>query len=211
MPVCKNCPGVYFRGDEASPLGRGYCSRKDPVGKRRVGGDKQKWVVARHGQSKRWMCVKKAAKGPKKVASRKKKLTSFKGGNKELEPLILGIRELAWKTAVLRVLNEMTSTVLDGSTDDQLVRLANVASNHDRDIRREKAKLDKLLMRADPETRKVFERMLRFKTLEMTEVVFKHTMETYDRRFKRGGVHTVSDIDALLDIPESLKTQAFGR
>lgn len=45
MPVCKGEYGTYYRGDEPSPKGLGYCARSEGVGKRRKGNDGETWVV----------------------------------------------------------------------------------------------------------------------------------------------------------------------
>lgn len=45
MPVCKGEYGTYYRGDEPSPKGLGYCARSEGVGKRRKGNDGDMWVV----------------------------------------------------------------------------------------------------------------------------------------------------------------------
>lgn len=68
MPACKNDAKRYFKGDEPSPKGRGYCAHADAVGKRRIGGDRKMWVVKSYKQKNgkqvhRWVHVaKKVAK-----------------------------------------------------------------------------------------------------------------------------------------------------
>ena len=45
MPVCKGDYNTYYRGDEPSPKGLGYCARSEGVGKKRKGNDGEVWVV----------------------------------------------------------------------------------------------------------------------------------------------------------------------
>lgn len=61
MPKCKNDSQRYFKGTEASPMGKGWCARGDVVGKVRLGTDGKQWRVAQTGTSKRWVHVVNSA------------------------------------------------------------------------------------------------------------------------------------------------------
>ena len=45
MPTCRGEYKTYYRGDEPSPKGLGWCARSEEVGKRRRGNDGEMWVV----------------------------------------------------------------------------------------------------------------------------------------------------------------------
>ena len=82
MPVCKGqyAEGTYYKGDEPSPKGLGYCARSEQVGKRRRGKDGEMWVVRedRIGRLS-WKRVSSSSSSynspgtPRKKASRKVK------------------------------------------------------------------------------------------------------------------------------------------
>ena len=86
MPTCKNDCKRYYRGDEPSPKGLGYCAHAEKINQRRKGRDGKFWVVKviklKTGKRiRRWVRVKKAMtkkrKTPKAKATKKSKL---KGG-----------------------------------------------------------------------------------------------------------------------------------
>ena len=71
MPTCKNDCKRYYRGDEPSPKGLGYCAHAEKINQRRKGRDGKFWVVKviklKTGKRiRRWTRVKKAmTKKPK--------------------------------------------------------------------------------------------------------------------------------------------------
>ena len=86
MPTCKNDCKRYYRGDEPSPKGLGYCAHAEKINQRRKGRDGKFWVVKaiamKSGKRiRRWTRVKRAVtkrrKTPKAKATKKSKL---KGG-----------------------------------------------------------------------------------------------------------------------------------
>jgi len=122
MPACKNDAKRHFKGDEPSPKGRGYCAHADPVGKRRIGGDRKMWIVKSYknktGKSvKRWVHSAKKVVAKKKVApkkkvaakkpaTRKRKLGQFQGGGLSL-PSVAEVKErakqiMAWTARTAR-------------------------------------------------------------------------------------------------------------
>ncbi len=42
---CLNDPKKYYKGDEPSPKGRGYCASAEKIGTKKKGGDGKMWVV----------------------------------------------------------------------------------------------------------------------------------------------------------------------
>lgn len=86
MPTCKNDCKRYYRGDEPSPKGLGYCAHAEKFNQRRKGRDGKFWIVKaiamKSGKRiRRWTRVKKIVtkkrKTPKAKATKKSKL---KGG-----------------------------------------------------------------------------------------------------------------------------------
>lgn len=86
MPTCKNDCKRYYRGDEPSPKGLGYCAHAEKINQRRKGRDGKFWVVKAIAMKtgkriRRWTRVKRAVtkkrKTPKAKATKKSKL---KGG-----------------------------------------------------------------------------------------------------------------------------------
>lgn len=80
MPTCKNDCKRYYRGDEPSPKGLGYCAHAEKINQRRKGRDGKFWVVKAIAMKtgkriRRWTRVKKAV--TKKATKKKSKL---KGG-----------------------------------------------------------------------------------------------------------------------------------
>ena len=61
---CHNDPKKYYKGDEPSPKGRGYCASTEVVGKRMIGNDGKKWIVAKVKNGKRWMRVSTGKNSP---------------------------------------------------------------------------------------------------------------------------------------------------
>lgn len=62
MKLVKNIPSdssikVSYKGTEPSPLGRGYSARFESIGKKRVGLDKNTYIVAKSGNNKTWRFV----------------------------------------------------------------------------------------------------------------------------------------------------------
>jgi hypothetical protein len=61
--ICKNCPPKslvkkYYTGKENSPLGKGYSSYFEIVGKKRMGNDGKKWAVVQIANgTKKWKCI----------------------------------------------------------------------------------------------------------------------------------------------------------
>ena len=47
MPNCLNDPSAYFKGDEPSPKGYGFCAHAEPEDRVRIGTDGEYWVVQR--------------------------------------------------------------------------------------------------------------------------------------------------------------------
>lgn len=52
---CKNCEGKYYKGNEPSPKGRGYCASAEPVDTKKKGLDGKMWVVKSVKNGKRWV------------------------------------------------------------------------------------------------------------------------------------------------------------
>lgn len=80
MPTCKNDCKRYYRGDEPSPKGLGYCAHAEKINQRRKGRDGKFWVVKaiklNSGKRiRRWIRVKKA-----KIKKRKTMTRAVSGG-----------------------------------------------------------------------------------------------------------------------------------
>lgn len=63
MKLVKNIPDdvkvkTYYKGVETSPLGRGYSAKFESIGKKRVGLDKNAYIVVNRGNSNVWRLVK---------------------------------------------------------------------------------------------------------------------------------------------------------
>ena len=72
MPTCKNDCKRYYRGDEPSPKGLGYCAHAEKINQRRKGRDGKFWVVKaiklKSGKRiRRWTRVKKAVTKKRKI------------------------------------------------------------------------------------------------------------------------------------------------
>ena len=75
MPTCKNDCKRYYRGDEPSPKGLGYCAHAEKINQRRKGRDGKFWVVKviklKTGKRiRRWTRVKKAMTKKRKAMTR---------------------------------------------------------------------------------------------------------------------------------------------
>lgn len=75
MPTCKNDCKRYYRGNEPSPKGLGYCAHAEKINKRRKGRDGKFWVVKaiklKSGKRiRRWTRVKKAMTKKRKTMTR---------------------------------------------------------------------------------------------------------------------------------------------
>ncbi len=57
MPKCINDPTRRYKGDEISPLGKGYTAAVEKIGKRMKGIDNKMYVVTKSGKNKRWTRV----------------------------------------------------------------------------------------------------------------------------------------------------------
>jgi hypothetical protein len=56
MPKCINNDSKYYTGNEKSPMGLGYCSLTEEIGKRMKGKDSNMWVVKKVSDGKkRWV------------------------------------------------------------------------------------------------------------------------------------------------------------
>ena len=85
MPTCKNDCKRYYRGDEPSPKGLGYCAHAEKINQRRKGRDGKFWVVKAIAMKsgnriRRWTRVKKAVTKKRKVTKATKKKSKLKGG-----------------------------------------------------------------------------------------------------------------------------------
>ena len=85
MPTCKNDCKRYYRGDEPSPKGLGYCAHAEKINQRRKGRDGKFWVVKaitmKSGKRiRRWTRVKKAVTKKRKTPKATKKKSKLKGG-----------------------------------------------------------------------------------------------------------------------------------
>ena len=74
MPKCKNNPKKSYTGEEPSPKGKGWCAGGMKVGKIKMGGDGNKWIVTedKNGHT-RWGKFTKST--PKKTPKRSPKKT----------------------------------------------------------------------------------------------------------------------------------------
>ena len=75
MPTCKNDCKRYYRGDEPSPKGLGYCAHAEKINQRRKGRDGKFWVVKaiklKTGKRiRRWTRVKKVVTKKRKTMTR---------------------------------------------------------------------------------------------------------------------------------------------
>jgi hypothetical protein len=85
MPTCKNDCKRYYRGDEPSPKGLGYCAHAEKINQRRKGRDGKFWVVKavtmKTGKRiRRWTRVKKVVTKKRKTTKATKKKSKLKGG-----------------------------------------------------------------------------------------------------------------------------------
>ena len=85
MPTCKNDCKRYYRGDEPSPKGLGYCAHAEKINQRRRGKDGKFWVVKavtmKTGKRvRRWTRVKKVVTKKRKGTKTTKKKSKIKGG-----------------------------------------------------------------------------------------------------------------------------------
>jgi len=75
---CKNCEGKYYKGNEPSPKGRGYCASAESVGTTKRGLDGKVWVVKPYGKNgKRWMHSKKSSSVSSPRGDRQTKTPDF--------------------------------------------------------------------------------------------------------------------------------------
>lgn len=85
MPTCKNDCRRYYRGDEPSPKGLGYCAHAEKINKRRRGKDGKFWVVKAvtmkgNKRIRRWARVKKVVTKKCKATGGKSYLKGGVGG-----------------------------------------------------------------------------------------------------------------------------------
>lgn len=59
---CKNTPQKSYRGDENTPLGRGYSASVEEIGTKKKGLDGQYYIVVKWGKGKRWSLVSSSRK-----------------------------------------------------------------------------------------------------------------------------------------------------
>ena len=117
---CKNDEKKYYKGDEPSPKGRGYCASAEPVGTKKKGLDGKMWVVRKVKNGKRWF----------KVKSKEKKKTSprMDGGDK-----ILSVRDHFRESLMhKRYLPEQIQQFLNTLNDAELQQ---ILDNMDRGLR----------------------------------------------------------------------------
>lgn len=80
---CKNDSSRYYKGDEPSPKGRGYCAHAEKIGTRKLGLDGDYWIVIKTNSGvKRWYQPKKASK---KASNKESNKTSKKASKKDIE------------------------------------------------------------------------------------------------------------------------------
>ena len=89
MPKCLNDPKRYYRGDEPSPKGLGYCAHAARAGARKRGRDGAWWVARDHvtGAGTRVRAWKPAGVAGRRDAAARKKGTDVWGLNRPLERL----------------------------------------------------------------------------------------------------------------------------
>ena len=97
---CKNDPTKYYKGDEPSPKGRGFCASAEEVGVTKKGFDGDKWVVKEVKNGKRWMKVASAKKktsphGSQPVISNKQRLFEYLKNRRENPQYIVWLRNEA--------------------------------------------------------------------------------------------------------------------
>jgi hypothetical protein len=73
MHICKNDPKKFYKGDEPSPKGLGYCAHAESIGKVRKGKDGNMWKVETTSKGvKRWVVQIKKQKQEKNIKNFKK-------------------------------------------------------------------------------------------------------------------------------------------
>lgn len=73
MHICKNDPKKFYKGDEPSPKGFGYCAHAESIGKVRKGKDGNMWKVETTSKGvKRWVVQIKKQKQEKNIKNFKK-------------------------------------------------------------------------------------------------------------------------------------------
>ena len=105
MPTCKNDCKRYYRGDEPSPKGLGYCAHAEKINQRRRGRDGKFWVVKavtmKTGKRiRRWTRVKKVVTKKRKTTKATKKKSKLKGG---VHPYAGRALALAWQKRQERI------------------------------------------------------------------------------------------------------------
>lgn len=106
MPTCKNDCKRYYRGDEPSPKGLGYCAHAEKINQRRKGRDGKFWVVKaiklKSGKRiRRWTRVKKAMTKKRKIKGGMLALARLKRKlkpNEERQKELRRIAELSFKS-----------------------------------------------------------------------------------------------------------------
>jgi len=79
MHICKNDPKKFYKGDEPSPKGLGYCAHAESIGKVRKGKDGNNWKVESTSKGiKRWI---KKINSEKKINFKKYYIHSGYDGN----------------------------------------------------------------------------------------------------------------------------------
>ena len=81
MPLCKNDRKRHYKGTEPSPKGRGYCAHAEKIGARKIGRDRNMWIVKRVSNgSRRWIKLssKKRRSTTKRKSSTKKRKSTTK-------------------------------------------------------------------------------------------------------------------------------------
>ena len=73
MHICKNDPKKFYKGDEPSPKGLGYCAHAESIGKVRKGKDGNNWKVETTSKGiKRWVLQIKKQEEEKSVKKSKR-------------------------------------------------------------------------------------------------------------------------------------------
>ena len=67
MPKCHNDESKYYKGDEPSPKGLGYCAGAEEVGEIMIGKDGNMWVIFETKTCKKWVKVDNEKNSKKKI------------------------------------------------------------------------------------------------------------------------------------------------
>ena len=73
MPKCYNDPKKRFSGRELTPLGKGYTSSNEKIGKRMKGIDGSMYVVKKSGKNKKWVKIDTKQNVTSPMSRRRKK------------------------------------------------------------------------------------------------------------------------------------------